>query len=110
MGNRNRPHTPPDPSWPARAAEETNALLLHLAPFAIHSIEHFGSTSVTGLPAKPIIDLMTELTTFDDIDAIAERLRPFDWHYVPPNLTTGQNAASLSVSATTKEPPTSIFT
>ena len=77
---------PPDPNWPARAAEEVNALLQHLAPFDVHTVEHIGSTSVTGLPAKPIIDLMTELPSFDNIEAIAECLRPYDWHYVPPKL------------------------
>jgi XTP/dITP diphosphohydrolase len=77
---------PPDPSWPAIAAREISELLQHLAPFSIHTIEHIGSTSIPGLPAKPIIDLITELPDFDSIDTIAKCLRPYDWHYVPPQL------------------------
>jgi len=77
---------PPDPSWPATAVREISELLQHLAPFGIRTIEHIGSTSVPGLPAKPIIDLISELPDFDSIDTIAECLRPYDWHYVPPQL------------------------
>jgi GrpB-like predicted nucleotidyltransferase (UPF0157 family) len=46
----------PDPAWPERAAQETEALL---APMGGHvTVYHIGSTSVPGLPAKPIIDLL----------------------------------------------------
>ncbi|MBS1602412.1 MAG: RdgB/HAM1 family non-canonical purine NTP pyrophosphatase [Bacteroidetes bacterium] len=77
---------PPDPAWPATAGQEIDDLLPRLAPFGIHRIEHIGSTSVPGLPAKPIIDLITEIPDFGAIESIAEQLRPYDWHYVPPGL------------------------
>ena len=77
---------PPNPTWPATADQEISELLQHLAPFHIRTIEHIGSTSIPGLPAKPIVDLITELPDFDNIDTIAECLRPYNWHYVPPQL------------------------
>ena len=50
-------------------------------------VEHAGSTSVPGLAAKPVIDLMAPV---DDLDAVAEqaagRLAADGWCFVPPEL------------------------
>ena len=51
---------PPNPAWGGMAEAEAHRLRAHLAPFAI-AIHHIGSTSVSGLPAKPIIDLAVEV-------------------------------------------------
>ncbi|WP_280261919.1 GrpB family protein [Nocardia wallacei] len=60
---------PYDPEWPRRAnaaiAELTTAL-----PGLFREIEHLGSTSVPGLAAKPIIDLMAAV---DDLDVAVDR-------------------------------------
>ncbi|MGA2233028.1 MAG: GrpB family protein [Tepidisphaeraceae bacterium] len=48
---------PYDPGWPARFASERTRLL-QLFPGAFRGIEHFGSTAVPGLAAKPIIDIL----------------------------------------------------
>jgi len=77
---------PPDPSWQEKAQQQRQQLLPLLSPFGVHNIQHIGSTSVPGLPAKPILDLAAEIPAFDSIDDIAGILRPFDWHYVPPEL------------------------
>lgn len=47
----------PDPGWPASFAAERRRLLAALGEAAL-SIEHVGSTAVSGLPAKPIIDIL----------------------------------------------------
>lgn len=60
-----------DPRWPALAAESISELTDAL-PGAFIRIEHFGSTSVPGLAAKPVIDLMAGVA---DLDEIADRLR-----------------------------------
>ncbi len=52
----------PDPSWPARAAEE--AALVREALGAV-VVEHIGSTAVPGLVAKPIVDLLAGLQPLD---------------------------------------------
>ena len=54
-----------DPAWPAIFAEHRDRLREALKTAAV-GIEHIGSTSVPGLPAKPIIDIVV---TVDDITA-----------------------------------------
>ena len=46
-----------DPHWPKAFEQEANRIRSVLGKKALH-IEHVGSTSVPGLCAKPIIDLM----------------------------------------------------
>jgi GrpB-like predicted nucleotidyltransferase (UPF0157 family) len=46
-----------DPGWPVRFASERTRLL-QLLPDTFRGIEHFGSTAVPGLAAKPIIDIL----------------------------------------------------
>jgi len=49
----------PDPAWPARFAEEADALRRALGAAGERIvIEHVGSTAVPGLAAKPIIDIL----------------------------------------------------
>jgi GrpB-like predicted nucleotidyltransferase (UPF0157 family) len=49
-----------DPSWPERYAEHAARLREALGQRAVR-IEHVGSTSVPGLAAKPIIDIVLEV-------------------------------------------------
>lgn len=51
---------PYDPEWPARFESWRRRLAYALGPTAKH-IDHFGSTSVPGLPAKPVIDIMVRV-------------------------------------------------
>ncbi|SOD63619.1 GrpB domain, predicted nucleotidyltransferase, UPF0157 family [Streptomyces zhaozhouensis] len=53
-----------DPSWPERAEREI-VRIRTLLPGVLNAVEHFGSTSVPGLAAKPVIDLMAS------VDALA---------------------------------------
>jgi GrpB-like predicted nucleotidyltransferase (UPF0157 family) len=46
-----------DPAWPARFADHADTIATALGARALR-IEHIGSTSVPGLPAKPIIDVL----------------------------------------------------
>ena len=77
----------PDPAWSPKAASEI-AELNRLLAGAAAAFEHIGSTSVPGLPAKPIVDILAEVPDFDDstMEALAERLRPAGWHFTPPDL------------------------
>jgi GrpB-like predicted nucleotidyltransferase (UPF0157 family) len=52
----------PDPGWPRRYDELADRIRQALGWRAIH-LEHVGSTSVPGLPAKPVIDI--DLTVAD---------------------------------------------
>jgi GrpB-like predicted nucleotidyltransferase (UPF0157 family) len=53
-----------DPNWPA-AFERERRLIGPLFPRPPRLIEHMGSTSVPGLPAKPIIDI---IVLVDDLE------------------------------------------
>ncbi len=50
-----------DPAWPARFIEEMANLRRILPPESIGHIEHFGSTAIPGMSAKPIIDMLIEI-------------------------------------------------
>jgi GrpB-like predicted nucleotidyltransferase (UPF0157 family) len=62
-----------DPAWPAAFAAERDELLSLVPPGIITRIEHFGSTAVPGLAAKPIIDMLAEVT---DLDTVRQRVAP----------------------------------
>ena len=47
----------PDPSWPDQFVTEARAIAEVLRPLDPR-IEHFGSTAIPNLPAKPVIDIL----------------------------------------------------
>lgn len=64
---------PYDPSWAERFALEA-ALLQRALGDAAFAVEHFGSTSVPGLAAKPIVDIVVELERrLEPLDRLALR-------------------------------------
>ena len=64
---------PYDPLWPERFRLERDHLLACLPNELIRRIEHFGSTAVPGLPAKPIVDMLVEVT---DLEATKVQIAP----------------------------------
>jgi GrpB-like predicted nucleotidyltransferase (UPF0157 family) len=64
---------PYDPAWPEQFQHEKAHLLSCLPRDLVRRIEHFGSTAVPGLAAKPIIDMMVEVT---DLEATKIRIVP----------------------------------
>lgn len=57
---------PYDPKWPRLFCEEKEHLSACLPRELIGRIEHFGSTAVPGLAAKPIIDMLVEVTSLEE--------------------------------------------
>jgi GrpB-like predicted nucleotidyltransferase (UPF0157 family) len=57
---------PYDPRWPCMFCQEKEHLLSCLPGELIRRIEHFGSTAVPGLAAKPIIDMLVEVTDLEE--------------------------------------------
>ncbi|MCK4667811.1 GrpB family protein [Candidatus Dependentiae bacterium] len=55
-----------DPAWPRMFEAEAAFLRRELPSELIVRIEHFGSTSVPGLSAKPIIDILVEVTSLEE--------------------------------------------
>ena len=56
-----------DPTWPGLFAQEAAHLRALLPAELIGRIEHFGSTAVPGLAAKPIIDMLVEVRAMEDV-------------------------------------------
>lgn len=54
-----------DPAWPAAFEEERQRIQAALGDIAL-AIEHYGSTSVPTLRAKPIIDILIGIAPLDD--------------------------------------------
>ena len=54
-------------SWTAWYAEEEITLMEHLPADQIKRISHIGSTAVKGIWAKPIIDILVEVTSESDL-------------------------------------------
>ena len=66
-----------DETWPVRAAA-ARADLIPLGVF--DAVEHIGSTSVPGLAAKPIIDLMAAAASLDAVAAAGDALAGLGYH------------------------------
>jgi GrpB-like predicted nucleotidyltransferase (UPF0157 family) len=57
---------PYNPAWPRMFEEERSHLLATLPPELIKRVEHFGSTAIPGLAAKPIVDILVEVTSLEE--------------------------------------------
>lgn len=64
---------PYDPGWRESFRREREHLLACLPKELIRRVEHYGSTAVPGLAAKPIVDLLVEVT---DLQAAKARIAP----------------------------------
>ena len=60
---------PYDPDWPKRFEEEKRHLEHCFPAPLITRIEHFGSTAVPGLPAKPVVDMLVEVPDLEETKA-----------------------------------------
>ena len=71
-----------DPRWPAIYEDEV-ARILAVTGDAITAVEHVGSTSVPGLGAKPIIDIMAAVGQIDEAKKLLEPLSALGYTYLP---------------------------
>ncbi len=55
-----------DSSWPEAFLKEKKHLLSSLPQDLLGRIEHFGSTAVPGLSAKPVVDILVEVNSLDE--------------------------------------------
>jgi GrpB-like predicted nucleotidyltransferase (UPF0157 family) len=62
-----------DEAWPDRF-DEQHARIASAIGRTAHRIEHIGSTSVTGLAAKPIIDVLVAVSDVDSEDSYVSQL------------------------------------
>lgn len=71
-----------DPAWPERFAREAAAIRAVMGDEIIE-LEHIGSTSVPGLPAKPTIDMLLAVDTFAPLDHYSAVLAPLGYKHQP---------------------------
>lgn len=70
------------PRWPAMFADEKRALVASFAPDAV-DVQHVGSTSVPGLAAKPVIDIMVGAPSLSLIERHIGDVEAMGYRYVP---------------------------
>jgi len=76
-----------DPRWPGRFEEEKRFLLQTLPADIIRRVEHFGSTAVPGLEAKPVVDMLVEVRSLEEtqrrIVPVLEALASYEYFWRP---------------------------
>src|SRR5436309_16072145 len=72
-----------DPTWPDRFEAECRLIAPILEPWLVAPLEHIGSTSVRGLSAKPVIDIMGAVGDLKTSRPAIEALEPFSYCYFP---------------------------
>jgi len=74
---------PYDPAWPLEFEAEKTQLAPVLAPWLAGEIHHIGSTSVPGLGAKPVIDILAEVRSLEDSRAAIGPLQELSYCWAP---------------------------
>jgi GrpB-like predicted nucleotidyltransferase (UPF0157 family) len=93
-----------DPLWPAAFEDEKVRLAKALRPVA-KGIEHYGSTAVPGLCAKPILDIMVGISPLSEW----ERCKPVaggSWAMTTPKVQVFQGITFSDAGATGRSAPT----
>lgn len=71
-----------DPSWPAQYEEMADWLQSRLGTDVVLRVEHYGSTAVPGMPAKPVIDILVEVPSFAEAKRrVIPYLNEETWEY-----------------------------
>jgi GrpB-like predicted nucleotidyltransferase (UPF0157 family) len=78
-----------DPRWPEMFAEEAVRLRAALPTGLVVGLEHFGSTAVPGMAAKPIIDILIAVRSLAEAHTVAiEPLESLDYVFWADNPKT----------------------
>jgi GrpB-like predicted nucleotidyltransferase (UPF0157 family) len=77
---------PPDPGWQAAGRSEVERLASRLGRWLVADLEHVGSTSVPGLAAKPILDVLGTVADLDCAEAVERALATEGWVWVRPGV------------------------
>jgi GrpB-like predicted nucleotidyltransferase (UPF0157 family) len=78
---------PYDALWPRLFEEERHRIAMALGRRALR-IEHVGSTSVPGIAAKPVIDILLTVERLEGVAELIEPLRALDYAFIdhPDNV------------------------
>lgn len=78
-----------DADWP-RLAAETIQKLKSIFGDAAADIQHVGSTAITGIKAKPILDIAVAVRSFADVEPLISELAENGFAHRPQNDDAGQ--------------------
>jgi len=70
-------------NWPVKFESEKELIRITLGSWIVGGIEHVGSTSVPGLTAKPIIDIMVGIKELQEAKACIPILEKINYLYSP---------------------------
>lgn len=80
----------PTPLWVSLYREEEARLRAALGP-ALVGIEHYGSTSVSGIKAKPIIDILAGIARLEDGPTLIAPLAALGYDYAGDKVVPGHH-------------------
>lgn len=75
--------SPYDSRWPQSFEEERDRIEPVLSPWLARPIEHIGSTSIPGMPAKAIIDMVAVIGVIADVLDAVGPLSALGWLQAP---------------------------
>jgi GrpB-like predicted nucleotidyltransferase (UPF0157 family) len=79
-----------DPNWPKEFESEAEILRGLLGDQAI-AIHHIGSTAVPGLDAKPVVDLMVEVTELETVQSMTDEFENAGYEVLGENGIPGRH-------------------
>jgi GrpB-like predicted nucleotidyltransferase (UPF0157 family) len=98
-----------DPEWPRQFERERAALEQLLEPWLDDGVRHIGSTSVPGLAAKPLIDMMAGVRELDAARAAFEPLLEHGYLHEPHRPGIAHHFAKPSFSLHLTEPGSDLW-
>jgi len=98
-----------DPDWPRKFKRERSLLEEVLAPWLDGGIHHVGSTSVPGLAAKPIVDMIAGVRELDAARAAFEPLFAHGYALEPHRPGIAHHFAKPSYSVHLTEPESDLW-
>ncbi len=75
--------SPYDPTWPDKFEKEKKSIEKCLGSRIFGGVHHVGSTSVPGLSAKPIIDIMVGVKNLEEAKSCIDLLSTIHYQYFP---------------------------
>jgi GrpB-like predicted nucleotidyltransferase (UPF0157 family) len=84
-----------DPRWNALFEAERQRLQSAIGPFIV-DIQHFGSTSIPGIKAKPILDILVGLPDFGAGTALVAPMAALGYDYVGTDMVPDDHLFGLN--------------
>ena len=91
---------PHSPGWAALAAREVARLTVALGAERLAAVHHIGSTAIPSIRAKPIVDLLAEVSSLAALDEAADLVRGLGYDWLGEFGSPGRRFCTLDDAAT----------